>query len=203
MDKNKVDLAKRIGARVQELREDQGLKLKELSEITGLSSSFLSRMEHGATVPSIQTLQIISDSLKVDIGYLFKEEEKKYVITYQGSRKINHSQRGAKGKVTYKVESLAEGMINPFMDPFVLTCLARDHEGFESVQHGGQEIIYVLEGEIEMTLGKKQFVMKKGDAVYHDSTIPHKVISLSKKPAKILSVNLMPGKRENVPELLR
>ena len=74
---NKVDLAKRIGGRVQELREDQGLKLKELAEITGLSSSFLSRMEHGATVPSIQTLQIISDSLKVDIGYLFKEEEKK------------------------------------------------------------------------------------------------------------------------------
>jgi transcriptional regulator with XRE-family HTH domain len=202
-NKNKIDLAKRIGDRIQEIRKDQGLNLKQLAQATGLSSSFLSRVEHGATVPSISTLQVISDSLKADIGYLFKEEEKKYAISYQGSRKVSHAARGTKGKITYEVESLVEGMENTFMDPIITTVVARNHDGFKAVQHNGQEVLYVLEGKIEMTFGNKQYILKKGDAVYFDGNIPHKAISLSKKPAKTMNVNFIPGVRISTPEVLK
>ena len=201
--KNKTDIAKRIGARIQQIRKEQGLSLKELAQATGLSSSFLSRMEHGATVPSLPTLQVIVDSLKVDFEFLFKGEEKKYVISRQGSRKIEYAERGTKGKVTYEVEMLATGMENPFMNPIIATIVARDHEGFKAVQHGGQEILYVLEGKIELTLGNKLYIMRKGDAVYYDGDIPHKAISLSKKPAKTLNVHFLPGKRVKTAEVLK
>jgi hypothetical protein len=52
-----------------------------------------------------------------------------------------------------------------------------------------------LEGKVEVTLGMKKYVMTKGDAAYWRGSVPHRGISISKKPAKTLNVNLIPGIR--------
>jgi len=195
MDK-KDELARRIGSKIKEIRKESGLTLKQLADATELSPALLSRVENGLAMPSIPTLQMIADSLKIDIGYLFKSEgEKRYVISRKGSRKVSYSERGSTGKTTYEVELLAEGMENPFMEPIIATLLARDDEDFSAVSHGGQEVMYVLEGSVELTLGEKKVVLRKGDAAYWDGDIPHKGISLSKKPARSLNVHLIPGRR--------
>ena len=192
----KEELARRIGNKVREIRKEAGLTLKQLAEATDLSSALLSRVENGQAMPSLATLQTIADSLKVDIGYLFKiEGEKRYVISRKGTRKITYSERGSTGKPTYEVEQLAEGMENPFMEPIIATLLAREDEDFNAIAHGGQELMYVLEGKVELTLGEKKIILRKGDAAYWDGDIPHKGISLSKKPARSLNVHLIPGRR--------
>lgn len=194
--KEKNDLSKQIGKKLKDLRKQAGLTLKQIAKDTGLSSPLLSRLENGQTMPSIQTLQLISSSLKTDIGFFFKTEEgKKYVISRKGKRKISHSERGAKGKVTYGVEQISEGFDNPYMDPIIATIVARDHKGFKAISHGGQEVLYVIEGKIELTLGDETFILSEGDAVYYDGDVPHKAISLSKKVAKTFNVHFIPGKR--------
>ena len=193
-DKN--DLAKQIGKRIRDLRKEADLTLNQLAGDTGLSSPLLSRLENGQTIPSIQTLQLIASSLKTDIAYFFKtDESKSYVLSRKGKRKFLHSERGAKGKVTYKVEKLADRFDSPYMDPMIATIVARDHKGFNAISHGGQELLYVIEGKIELTLGKEKFIMSEGDAVYYDGDAPHKAITLSKKDAKTLNVHFIPGKR--------
>lgn len=193
---NKTSLAKRIGNRIKEIRKQAGLTLKQLAEASGLTPGTLSKIENGLVKPSITTLETLAHNLKVDIGYLFKSEgEKRYVISRKGTRKVSYSERGSTGKTTYEVEVLAEGMENPFMEPIIATLLARKDEDFNAVTHGGQELMYVLEGKVELTLGEKKFVLKKGDAAYFDGDLPHKGISLSKKPARSLNVHLIPGRR--------
>ncbi len=200
---NKTDLARHIGERLREIRKGQGLNLKQLAEATGLSSSFLSRVEHGSTVPSILTLQTIADRLKVDVGYIFKSDEREnFTLSRNGAREVKHAERGTKGKVTYEVEFLAEGFENPYMEPVIATIVRRDHKGFEAIRHGGQELLYVLEGKIEMTLGSKTVIMHKGDSVYYDGDLAHKAISLSKKPAQTLNVHFIPGRRVGSLEIL-
>lgn len=196
----KNDLARKIGSRLKELRKEIKLTLKQLAEATGLSTPLLSKIENGLVMPSIQTLQKISDALKVDIGYFFREEieEGRYVINREGERKIIYSERGSKGKVTYEVENLAKGMEKPFMEPIIATIVRRNDEDFEGVKHGGQELLYVIEGKIRLTLGIKKFVLKKGDAAYFDGDMSHKAISLSRKSAKTLNVHLIPGSRIGV-----
>ena len=192
----KDSLARRIGNRVREIRKQAGLTLKQLAEASGLTPGTLSKIENGLTKPSITTLQMIANSLKVDIGYLFKSGgEKRYVISRKGTRKVSYSERGSTGKPTYKVELLAEGMENPFMEPIIATLLAREEEDFNAIAHGGQELMYVLEGKVKLTLGEKKIILRKGDAAYWDGDIPHKAISLSKKPARSLNVHLIPGTR--------
>lgn len=194
--KDKDELAKRIGSRLKELRKSIGLSMKQLAEETKLSTPLFSRIENGLVMPSLQTLQIISDILKVDLGYFFKrEEDRGYVITRQGNRKTTYSKRGGKKKAIYGLELLAEGMENPFMEPCIVTELAKPQQNFPLAKHDGQEFVYVLEGKLELTLGEKKFTLNEGDAAYFIGEIPHGGKSLSKRPARTINVHLVPGTR--------
>jgi transcriptional regulator with XRE-family HTH domain len=189
-------IAGRIGKNLKTFRQELGLSQKSLASASGLSPTLISRMESGLVMPSIATLQEIADSLKVDIGYFFKgEESREYVITRKGSRKISYAKRGSKGKVTYGLELLAEGMENPFMEPCIVTEFAGPQDEFQLAKHDGQEFVYVLEGKLELTLGEKRFVLNEGDAAYFIGEIPHGGRSVSKKSARTLNVHLIPGSR--------
>ena len=72
------------------------------------------------------------------------------------------------------------------MEPFIVT-LHPSGAG-EPSSHDGQEFIYVLEGEMEVTVGEFRDVLKPGDAVYYDSSSTHLVKASGDKPAKILAV---------------
>ena len=191
---NKNDLTRRIGARLKELRKGSGLTQKRMAEAAGLSPGLLSRIENGLTMPSIPTLQIISNTLKTEIGYFFQDEEEKgYIVTSPGDRRMVVSESGPPGKIAYELELLAEGMMNPFMEPAIVTHVGKEGEVQPRI-HDGQEFMYVLEGRMKLTLGAKEFVLKKGNAAYWNGNIPHKGIGLGKKPARSLHVHLIPGR---------
>lgn len=193
---NKDALAGRIGKNLKALRLGLGLSQKSLAAATGLSPTLISRIESGLVMPSIATLQEIADSLRTDIAYFFKgEEAEDYVITRKGSRKMSYAKRGPKGKVTYGLELLAEGMENPFMEPCIVTEFAGPQDEFQLAKHDGQEFVYVLEGKLELTLGEKKLVLNEGDAAYFLGEIPHGGKSLGKRTARTLNVHLVPGSR--------
>ena len=190
----KDDLARRIGTRVKDHRRESGLTQKKLAEATGLSPGLISRIENGLAMPSIPTLQIISDILKTEIGYFFKDEEENgYIVTHPGNRRIVISRSGPHGKLAYELELLAEGMKNPFMEPAIVMHVGKEGE-VEARTHDGQEFMYVLEGTMKLTLGSKEFILKKGNAAYWNGNVPHKGIGLGRKLAKALHVHLIPGK---------
>ena len=184
-------LAGRIGANLKTFRIESGLSQKSLAEATQLSPTLISRIESGLVRPSIATLELIAQSLKVDIGYFFRDEEKRqYCISQRERRKNVPSQRG------YALETLINGMENHFMDPAIVSLRGKEKEKkVQLAMHEGQEFMYVLEGRVEVILGSKRFVLKQGDAAYWNGNVPHKGVSLSKKPARTLNVHLIPGKR--------
>jgi transcriptional regulator with XRE-family HTH domain len=195
MSQERDDLAARIGSNLKELRTAMGLSPKRLAEETKLSPAFFSRLEKGSVMPSIPTLQIIADALKVDIEQFFgRGEEKGYVINRAEKRRFVRP----KGK-PYHVALLAENMENPFMEPFLCALPRKDKDGeTEFTTHEGQEFCYVVEGSMELTLGDQKFTLKKGDAAYWNGIIPHKGTGVGKEPAIALNVHLIPGKRRRV-----
>jgi transcriptional regulator with XRE-family HTH domain len=188
------DLARSIGKKMKELRKSMGMTTKRLAEETDLSAPLISRIENGLVIPSVPSLEVIANVLKTDIGYFFqKDEVKEYIITRHGSRGEGITKRG------YHFESLAEGMEDRFMEPVIITPKGKDKEKEVPLSvHEGQEFSYVLEGKVEVTLGTKKYILEKGDAAYWKGSVPHKGLSLSKKPAKTLNVNLIPGVRVGV-----
>jgi len=52
-----------IGQRIREKRKERGLTLKQLAEATGLTVTYLSDVERGATQPSLKTLGRVATGL--------------------------------------------------------------------------------------------------------------------------------------------
>jgi transcriptional regulator with XRE-family HTH domain len=198
--KRKDSLAGRIGSRLKTLRKKRGLTLIEIARQVQLSPSLLSRIENGRTMPSIPTLQLIADTLRMDIGYFFQQESGKgFVVSRQGKRRIIPADKGQfegdfSGRLLYDTEPLAEGMENPFMVPMILRIGKKDLET-NPLPHGGQEFLYLLEGKILVVLGEDKIILNKGDALYFDGNLPHVGTSLHKNPAKVLVVHMVPGRR--------
>lgn len=60
-----------IGERLRKLREAKGMAQSEIERRTGLLRCYISRVENGHTVPSIETLEKLSRALEVPLYQLF------------------------------------------------------------------------------------------------------------------------------------
>lgn len=66
-----MDTRKLLGIRIKELRKKKGFTQDRLSEIVGIDSKHLSRIECGSNFPSLELLNKISATLEVEPNVLF------------------------------------------------------------------------------------------------------------------------------------
>lgn len=62
-----------LGENIKIIRKIKSLTLKEMSLITGITSSFLSDIENNKKLPSVETLNKLAEGLNVPLYMLFKE----------------------------------------------------------------------------------------------------------------------------------
>src|SRR6267143_206318 len=65
-----------IGDHIRALREAKKLSQGDIEERSGLRRAYISRVEHGHTVPSVETLEKFARALEVPLYQLFYEGEK-------------------------------------------------------------------------------------------------------------------------------
>jgi transcriptional regulator with XRE-family HTH domain len=63
-----------IGKKIREIRKANGQKLLNISEATGLSQPFISEIERGVKVPSIDTLEKICSALGITLSEFFSDQ---------------------------------------------------------------------------------------------------------------------------------
>ena len=66
------------------------------------------------------------------------------------------------------------------------------HTDSDWYHHDGEEIHFILEGEIEYDVGDKSYKLKKGDFLWHQSNINHRARNLSDTKAKYATVGAPP-----------
>ncbi len=64
-----------IGTRLRKLREDRKFSQGDIEKRTGLLRCYISRVENGHTVPSIETLEKLAAALEIPLYQLFYEGE--------------------------------------------------------------------------------------------------------------------------------
>jgi transcriptional regulator with XRE-family HTH domain len=62
-----------IGTRIIQIRNQKGFSQRQLSERSGIASSYLSRIENRRLEPRPKTLRKIADALRVPLSELFEE----------------------------------------------------------------------------------------------------------------------------------
>ena len=78
------EISRKLGLRIKELRERQGLTQLKLAEILNMEASNLSKIERGVQIPKEESLEKISKALNVEVMELFNYEhftDKKNLIT--------------------------------------------------------------------------------------------------------------------------
>ena len=68
-------LASRLGTSIAERRRALGWTQAALAERIGVDAETISRFERGATLPSLLTLERLSDCLRVRVGELLTESQ--------------------------------------------------------------------------------------------------------------------------------
>ena len=177
-----------VGERICKARELRELTLADLSSRTGISVETLDRVESGKATPPLGALVRIGRALDMQMGYFISGAGDKplSVVRAESRPKVARRTQKAAEQYGYIYESLAPEKANRLMEPFLVTMTPTEFGELSS--HGGQEFIFVLEGEISVKVEGEVEVLHAGDSVYYDSSHPHLVKCHGKKPAKILAM---------------
>jgi transcriptional regulator with XRE-family HTH domain len=178
---------KLISRSIRKARHKKKLSLERLSELSGLSPGYLSKVERSEKAPPISTLSKIALALDVDLPLLLGEESSMLedvplAIVRKDKTKIVSTKGTLYG---YQYEALAYNKPGKNMEAFIISPAFDEKILF---QHDGEEFMYVLEGVHEFNYGGEKHVLRKGDSIYYDARIPHSGRSLGKKRARILAV---------------
>jgi quercetin dioxygenase-like cupin family protein len=87
------------------------------------------------------------------------------------------------------MELLAVG--NPVMEAHLFRIAPGGGSG-ESYTHEGEEFLYVMRGEFQIALGKKEYRLKPGDSFYFESSTPHNWSNPGQGETWVLWVNTPP-----------
>jgi len=175
----------KIGASVKSARVTARLTLAELAAKCGLSESYLSKIERGATSASIASLLQICAALDIQVGSLFG------VLGNVSTETDVAVHRGAEGQFSfipatgYRWRRLGGGRPKDKMEVFHLVLPMGD--GMETfVSHPGQEHCFVLSGTVMFDVGDRTHRLEAGDGIYINSHHPHRARGLGDNEAQIL-----------------
>jgi transcriptional regulator with XRE-family HTH domain len=176
-----------IGKRIRILREEKGLSLDEVSNLTGFDVGLLSNIETNKVQPQLGTVIKLSKALDSAFSRLVSGTgDKIYSITRRKEQKVvsrSTSQKGKKQVYIYK--SLAPEVKGRHMEALIVRLEENPEKEFSV--HEGEEFIYVLDGIVTLDIGDDNFELEPGDSAYYLSTTPHLVASKQGK-ATILAV---------------
>ena len=176
-----------IGKRIRILREEKGISLDELSNLTGFDVELLSNIENNIVQPQLGTVIRLSKALDSAFGRLISGIGNRiYSITRKDEQKVVSRSTAKKGqKQVYIYKSLAPEVKGRHMEALIVQL--EENPDIEVSVHDGEEFIYVLDGIVMLNIGEDTFDLEPGDSAYYLSTTPHLVAS-KKGKATILAV---------------
>lgn len=178
-----------IGREVRELRHARGLTVAELAEAAGLSVGMLSKIENGATSPSLTTLQALSDALGVALTAFFRRfEERREAVHVRAGEGVEIARTGTRAGHQYRLLGhLGANNSGVVVEPYLIT-LDTESDVFPTFQHDGVELLYILDGELGYRHGDRRFHLRPGDSLFFEADAPHGPDRLIRLPIRYLSV---------------
>lgn len=162
-----------IGPKLRQLRQSAGMTLGQAAEKSDLSPSFLSALERDQTGVSPQSLHRLAHIYGTTVSALFRRKTTDMVqLTSERKRtRVPMQTRDAANAETGGyVEPLIDG--KSLLDAEIVVINPGERAGVHS--HDGEEILYVLEGELDVRLKTgQQYKLRSGDSLFYPSTIEH------------------------------
>ena len=196
-----------VGQRIREERLKRDLSLRSLARDVGVSASLISQIENEKSQPSVSTLYAITSALGISIQDVFGTGSAQVA---DQPRAVGET--GPPSTVLEALGSARGSRLGPYVTPAqrqVITLdsgvtwerlgalphvttdflmVTYDPGGTSSsndglMRHQGCEFGYLISGELVLTLGFEDIVLRPGDALSFDSTTPHRYRNEGTVPA--------------------
>ncbi|PID40756.1 MAG: XRE family transcriptional regulator [Proteobacteria bacterium] len=168
-----------FGEKLKILRETQGWSREHLAKITGQTPEFIASVESGDFSPPVAFILRLSQAYQVDPDTFLRDEERSRIRNQRTEAYVKRTGNNA-------YQSLTSGAENDHLRAFMVTIEPHQDHKPVAYKHEGEEFIFVMEGELEVTLGNKPQVLKKEDSIHFHSNTPHKLKSLSSEITRCL-----------------
>jgi transcriptional regulator with XRE-family HTH domain len=169
-----------LGERIRARREALGLTLRALGAQVGLSASFLAQIERSQANPSIESLQLIAQVLKVPIFYFFTEERARDRVVRAASRK---QLRFPDSNITYE-------LLHPTLDHKSLGLIIRIGPGDRinpiHLSEPTEEWLLLLEGRVVIEVAGERHELAPGDSIAYEGWELQGVVSIGAEEAVLV-----------------
>ena len=166
-------LLHRLGPRLRTLRRAAGLTLQQVTALTGIGASTISRVEAGQRRPSLDLLVPLAAAYQTPLDELVA------VVEHAGEPPVVHSPHRRRGIAAQRLSHHTGGIQ-------VYRLILPPHETPERNRHEGAAWLCVLAGRVELLLGDKDISLGPGDAADFDTATPHWFGAAGDKPAEVL-----------------
>src|SRR6476661_6023228 len=162
-------ITRAIGGRVRLGRNSRGWTLDQLAERSSVSRRMLVSIEQGSANPSIATLLLISDALGIGLPAL---------VDMERSPGLRVTRAGG-APVLWQGKAGGQAVLVAGTEPPDVTELwdwtLGPGESHSSPAHaaGTHELLLVLDGQIELTVGQHADVLATGDSASFAGDLPH------------------------------
>jgi DNA-binding transcriptional MerR regulator/mannose-6-phosphate isomerase-like protein (cupin superfamily) len=173
-----------IGIHLRQLRTKRALSLAQVARSVGISLGFLSALERSHMSASVSTLRKLARFYKTNILDFFDAAKSQSRVVPPNGRKVLEAGPGV------RMELLAWG--NTVMEPHLFRIGPRAGSG-ESYAHEGEEFLYILRGQLQISLHDEEYRLKPGDSFYFESATPHRWENPGRAETWVLWVNTPPN----------
>lgn len=191
-----------MGERIRAGRLRRGVSLRALARDVGVSASMISQIETGKSRPSVSTLYAITSALGMSVEEVFAPAAGSAPTSAAAAAPSAVDGLRAAAARALAAAPAAPARLGPVVRPdrrqtlrldsgvtwerlgelpgrsvdFLLVTYApgaTSSSGGALMRHAGGEYGLLLRGELVLTLGSSECVLRAGDAISFDSTTPH------------------------------
>ncbi|MBI3322800.1 MAG: helix-turn-helix transcriptional regulator [Candidatus Omnitrophica bacterium] len=179
-----------LGRKIRELRQQKEWSLAELSKRSGVALSSLSRIETGRMTGTLESHIQIAKAMGVRLPEL-------YAGLDAGGPILERRSKDAGGD---KVQAGKGGTLSPLtgaslqkkMLAVLLTLGPRQTSRRDRGPAGGEEFLYVLKGQLDLTVSREKTRLSAGDSAYYQTSLPHQLTNPGGGTAQALRVSSPP-----------
>ena len=213
------DLAGDIGRRLAAHRAQRGMRVAELAREVGVTPSLISQIERGMSRPSVSTLFGIAQALDVPVDAFFREPQPPVAAAAQpdgppgpggadgpggdglpaGPGQVAAAdgryvvRRGGRAVIDIeggvRWERLTRSTLD-HLDFFELVYEPGAESHPRQYTHPGTEMVLVMSGCLEITIGFERYLLEPGDSIDFPSSMPHRYVNPSAQTARAVTVIL-------------
>jgi transcriptional regulator with XRE-family HTH domain len=172
-----------LGAKLAMARAERGWSLAELARRSGVSTASVHKIEKSGMTPTIATLMKVAAALGTSVSYFIDEDvavPAAIVVRGDERARLYTSKTGivldnVSGRYGRYRLAGAEARVEP-----------RASSGPDAMRHPGEELVYVLEGELCFTVDGEPIRVGPGDSIHFRTDRPHTWENPSERPARAL-----------------